>query len=345
MNSKRVVVGLSGGVDSSSAAYLLLKQGFSVVGVTLLTPGIKASAVKRAQAVARKLNIEHFSLPLEDSFKEKIFPYFINSYLRGFTPNPCCFCNRWLKLPALIEASDRYGCGHVATGHFISLIKEEGRFYLQRSAAGRKSQEYFLSLVPAQNLSRLLFPLAKYNKQQIIDRAQKENFYPWPVTESQEICFIPGSNYKKFIRQHINNSVDYTGKIKYYDGRVLGRHQGVYNFTYGQRSGLGISWSEPLYVIKIDPQTRDIVVAPRELLYRSQFRVINLNWFAPAEDYQNINVRIRYNSQLLPVSIKQDKQSLQVRFTGRKAMPTPGQIAVFYQQQRVIAAGVIDYHE
>jgi tRNA-specific 2-thiouridylase len=187
--------------------------------------------------------------------------------------------------------------------------------------------------------------LAKYNKQQIIDRAQKENFYPWPVTESQEICFIPGSNYKKFIRQHINNSVDYTGKIKYYDGRVLGRHQGVYNFTYGQRSGLGISWSEPLYVIKIDPQTRDIVVAPRELLYRSQFRVINLNWFAPAEDYQNINVRIRYNSQLLPVSIKQDKQSLQVRFTGRKAMPTPGQIAVFYQQQRVIAAGVIDYHE
>lgn len=345
---KKIAVGLSGGVDSAFAAYLLCEQGWDVIGFTLKfypeeNRCCDLDSLYQAQRLCHRLNIPHYVIDVKGIFQKKIIRYFIESYLNGLTPNPCSFCNRYIKFGYLWDIVRVLGIDYLATGHYARIERKDDIFLLKTAKDRTKTQEYFLALISPDILGHLVFPLANYMKEEVQKNADENRLLFYKRKESQDICFVKERSYSNFIEKNISLKRDYQGLIKHIEGKVLGRHRGIYQYTYGQRTGLGIAWTEPLYVIDIDYHTNTVVVGEKKYLNKNTFLVSSVNWFVPYEKkIENVQVKIRYNSSFYWCDVTKEEDGLfRVDMKGIANAITPGQIAVFYSDGFVLGGGVI----
>jgi tRNA-uridine 2-sulfurtransferase len=352
----RVVVGMSGGVDSSATAALLLEQGYDVVGITLkLWPQDCVSraedkccgpqAVTDARAVCYKLGIPYYLIDEAEQFQTKVIQYFADEYKAGRTPNPCVMCNQNLKFGRLIDRADQLGAQYIATGHFARLEKSDNgdRTLLKRGRDLRKDQSYFLFSLRQDQLARAMFPLGEKTKSDTREVARHCNLKTADKEESMEICFVPDNNYGKFLQQ-AKLVQKHRGDIVNLHGHVLGQHDGIEFYTIGQRKGLGISSPKPLYVVELDSENNRVVVGDESALDRDEFAVDRCNWIPFDEPPETLEVtaKIRYNhpgtqATVTPLSNGQARVKLH---TPQRAI-TPGQAAVFYQDDLVVGGGWI----
>jgi tRNA-specific 2-thiouridylase len=342
---KKVAVGLSGGVDSSVATYLLKKEGWDVIGFTLKfypeeNRCCDLESLYQAKMLCYKLDIPHYVIDVKDLFRKKIINYFINSYLKGLTPNPCAFCNRLIKFGYFFEKIKSLGIDYLATGHYVKTEKTKEDIFLKRAKDKKKSQEYFLSLINPPILNNLIFPLGDYTKEEVKKIAREEKIIFKERKESYDVCFIKDKHYTDFIEENISSS--YQGEIRHIKGEILGTHRGIYHFTYGQREGLGIRWKKPLYVIDIEGENGTVIVGEKEYLYKDKFKVSNCNWFISPKEFKDIKVKIRYTSPLYDCKLEL-KDSFAIVYLKEKVdAPTPGQIASFYYEDILLGGGVIE---
>jgi len=343
---KRIAIGLSGGIDSSVAAYLLKKQGHDVVGFTLKfypqeNRCCDLYSLYQAQRLCHNLGIPHYVLDVKDIFRKEIINYFTESYLKGMTPNPCAYCNRLVKFGIFLEKIESFGINYLATGHYARLIKKNKSFFLARNKDQKKTQEYFLSLINPATLASLIFPLANYTKEEVKRIARNNKILFRDRKESQDVCFVVDRYYPEFIEANISDSYKYKGEIRHMRGKVLGQHKGIYYYTYGQREGLGISWPEPLYVTNIESKTNTVFVGEKGYLCKNSFFVERLNWFLSPHKYRNIQVKVRYNSPLRDCKLAIDNTRLEVRLSEKIDAVTPGQVAAFYHRDLLLGGGII----
>ena len=283
---KKVLVAMSGGVDSSVAAFLLKEQGYEVVGLTMCLgiqdtdddSGIRccgAQAIEDARKVCRQLGVMHHVLDFSKEMEHDVIDNFIEEYLNGRTPNPCVCCNKYLKFGKLLDYAKNIGFDFLATGHYANINQEEGKYFLYRAEDRLKDQTYFLYCIHKNDLDKILFPLGKYTKKEVRGIALKNKLPVFSKPESQDICFVPDCDYKQFIYKRKGSSSK--GDIVDKQGKVLGEHKGIINYTLGQRSGLGISSMNPLYVIALDSDKNQVVVGQREDLKSTGLKAVNLN--------------------------------------------------------------------
>jgi len=352
----RVVVGLSGGVDSSATAALLLEQGYDVVGITLkLWPQDCVSraedkccgpqAVTDARAVCHKLGIPYYLIDEAAEFQTRVIQYFADEYKAGRTPNPCVLCNENLKFGRLIERADQLGAQYVATGHFAQVERspDGARMLLKRGRDLRKDQSYFLFSLRQEQLARAKFPLGEKTKTDARAVARGCQLKTADKEESMEICFVPDDDYGKFLQQ-AKLVRKHRGEIVNRRGEVLGEHDGIEFYTIGQRRGLGISSPKPIYVIALDAAQNRVVVGDGSALARDEFVAERCNWIAfdapPAS--LEASVKIRYNHPGAPATITPGPGgAARVRLHVPQRAVTPGQAAVFYQGDLVVGGGWI----
>ncbi|HUT69530.1 MAG TPA: tRNA 2-thiouridine(34) synthase MnmA [Desulfatiglandales bacterium] len=360
MNSKRVIVAMSGGVDSSVAAAILKEEGYQVIGVTMqiwppdrqkreLDPfggccGV--SAVEDAKRVAYKLNIPHYVLNFRDIFFQKVITPFCQDYSLGRTPNPCIKCNQYIKFGALLRKGRELGASSIATGHYARVEKDQvtGRYALRRGFDRRKDQSYFLYPLTQDQLKRVLFPVGDHSKEGVREIAGELGLSVAAKPESQEICFIPHNDYPRFLREHTPPTA-VRGPIVDRQGDVLGEHQGIPFYTIGQRKRLGISSSEPLYVIAINPEENSIVVGSKGETYGDELIASHLNWISinKLEHSIEASVKIRYLHEEAEATITPlNEDKVNIRFKELQMAITPGQAAVFYEGDTVIGGGTIE---
>lgn len=343
-NRKTIAVAMSGGVDSSVTAALLLEAGHEVIGITMRLWDGPTGHIDDAARVAEHLGITHHVADLEPCFKAEVMDYFVREYESGRTPNPCARCNKMLKFGALMETARSLGADALATGHYARVVSgADGEPRLVAAVNRRKDQSYFLFSLTTELLRNILFPLGEVqDKQQVRELAVK---FGLPVAfkdDSQDICFIPGDDYIAFLQgAGIKSS---PGDFVLGDGTVVGRHEGVHRYTVGQRRGMGIAWSEPLYVVAIDAPGNRIVVGTEKELYRDGFTVSGCNWIVPPgeEPFETL-CRIRYRHKPVPCTVTAllDGRAT-VRFDHPEKGVTPGQVVVFYQDEVVLGGGWID---
>ncbi|MBN3039499.1 MAG: tRNA 2-thiouridine(34) synthase MnmA [Candidatus Omnitrophica bacterium] len=348
---KKIAIGLSGGIDSSVAAFLLKKKGYSLTAFTLKffpqeNKCCDLDSLYQAQRLCDKLNIPHYLLDAGELFKKEIIDYFINSYLKGLTPNPCAFCNRIIKFGLFFNKIKSFGIDFLASGHYAQVVRSGGRFLLKANKDSEKTQEYFLSLLCPDILSFLVFPLADYTKKDVINIAKEEKLLFKQRQESQDVCFVTDKSYSDFIENSINNHFSYSGAIKHINGKELARHSGIYKYTHGQRQGLGIGWKEPLYVLSIDSDSKEVTVGERNFLKKNIFAVHSLNLFIDqgeffAKNQEGLKVKVRYNSPKLPCRIAESAEGLTVYLREGLEYAAPGQVAAFYLNGHVLGAGII----
>ncbi len=345
----RVLVGMSGGVDSSMAAALLSEAGHAVTGVTmaLLRPPGEDPAVRRARRVAHDLNIPHRVVDLRDAFRARVIDAFVSEYRRGRTPNPCVICNSEIKFGALWDAVGRGRFDALATGHYVRRQWDgaRGAWVLRCARDANKDQTYFLYRITQDQLGRCLFPLGEWPKDAIRELARDRGLSSADRSESQEICFVEG-DYRAFLAEEAGEHFA-PGPIRHVDGREMGRHAGLSRYTVGQRRGLGIAAGEPLYVVRLDAAQNVLVVGSREDLLAGGARLSALHWIAgpPGEDAQEIplKVRIRYGADPVgAVLCPENGGDASVRFEEPRRAVAPGQAAVFYRGDLLLGGGVIE---
>jgi len=353
---QRVVVGMSGGVDSSAAAALLLEQGYDVIGITLkLWPQdcvnraedkcCGPQAVTDARAVSHKLNIPYYLVDEAAEFQQQVINYFAEEYRAGRTPNPCVMCNEKLKFGTLISRARKLGATLVATGHFARTEKcrDTGRTLLKRGKDPRKDQSYFLFSLKQEQLSQTIFPLGEMLKSETRAVARECELKTADKEESMEICFVPDRDYGKFLEQS-KLVTRHAGDIVDVHGRVLGRHDGVEFYTIGQRKGLGLSSPKPLYVIELNAAQNRVVVGDDTQLDRDEFTVERCNWipFETPPVAIRALVKIRYNHPGTMATITpQPSGSARIKLDVPQRAITPGQASVFYQDDLVVGGGWI----
>ncbi len=352
---KRVVVAMSGGVDSSVTAALMLEQGYDVIGLTmkLWDPqdiGISEQVMETladpaadAQAVAEKLGIEHHVVDFKSDFRSRVIAPFTQDYFSGRTPNPCALCNKQIKFGLLLDKARELGGDFLATGHYVRLEQRDGRILIHKADDLKKDQSYFLFSLNQEQLASCLFPLGRFNKDQIRAKALDFDLPVATKSESQDICFIPDGEYVRFIEQE-KGCGRLSGEIVHVSGRVLGSHQGVYRYTIGQRKGLGIGWHEPLYVIALNVQEKKVIVGEKPYLNKQELIAADCNWNIemPATTI-NAACRIRYRHFEVPALLEPlDRNRVRVVFDQGQDGITPGQAAVFYDGDLVIGGGWIE---
>jgi len=345
---------MSGGVDSSATAALLLEQGYDVVGITLkLWPQDCVSraedkccgpqAVSDARSVCHKLGIPYYLIDEAEQFQTKVIQYFADEYKAGRTPNPCVMCNQNLKFGRLIDRADQLGAEFIATGHFARLERRDDRVLLKRGRDLKKDQSYFLFSLRQDQLARAMFPLGEKTKSDTREVARHCNLKTADKEESMEICFVPDNDYGKFLQQ-AKLAEKHRGEIVDEQGKLLGHHDGIEFYTIGQRRGLGVSSAQPLYVIELDAANNRVVVGDEAALARDEFTVDRCNWipFASPPRSLEVTAKIRYNhpgtaATVMPLG--NDKAKVKLHAPARAI--TPGQAAVFYQDEVVIGGGWI----
>jgi len=351
MSKDRVVVAMSGGVDSSVAAAFLKEKKYDVVGLTMNLSGGSSRCCSRedvedARRVSRHIGIPHYVLSLEESFKKKVIDYFVAEYLRGRTPNPCVVCNRTIKFGDLLQKAKALGARFLATGHYaiVTYSPERERYLLRQGRERGKDQSYFLARLSQEALSWALFPVGSFPKAKI--RKLAENF-GLPVankTESQEVCFIPDGKVAEFIEEQTGKQFA-PGPIMDETGQVLGTHRGIIGYTIGQRKGLGISVGKPVYVTKIDAETNTVFVGEPEKLYHKRFTATDPNWISMSELKEPIRVKVKIRYKHKPnwaTVTPLNNGKVETEFESPQRAITPGQLAVFYDGDIVVGSAWID---
>ena len=347
-HNKKIVVAMSGGVDSSVAAALLVEQGHDVQGVSLRmweeNQGPRVCSDHRGAAeVAKLLGISHTLLDLRAQFVDTVVKPFANDYLHGRTPNPCVACNRDFKLGTLLRWARKQGADYVATGHYARIEREESAPHasLFRGADRGKDQSYFLFALSHDQLARTLFPLGDWEKIRVREHARRLGLPAAEREESQDICF---GDYKALVASYADENEPAGGDVIDRTGRVLGRHGGIHGVTVGQRRGLGISAAEPLYVVEIEDDTKRVVVGRKNELASDGLIARSVNWLEePSNAEMEAEVQIRYRAPAIGCVIRQrEGQACEVRFNAPATAVTPGQAAVFYRGDRVLGGGWID---
>src|SRR6058998_3642651 len=354
-NQKRVLLGMSGGVDSSVTGYLLREQGYDVVGVTMkVWPQDCISraedkccgpqAVADARAVAHSLGISHYVVDEADQFERLVMDYFSSEYQAGRTPNPCVMCNEKLKFGNLWSKAAALGCDYIATGHYAIIEHYTDRAILRKGVDLRKDQSYFLFSLRQPQLRRALTPLGKMSKPQIRELAHSLCLKVADKIDSQEICFVPGNDYKAFLRSHLGESKFHRGEIHDVDGNFVAEHGGIELFTIGQRKGLPGGSLRPRYVVDLDPETNCVIIGDAENLVCDEFEIDRTNWIArdlPSEDV-DLTVKIRYSHPGTPASVTPlENNRAHIRLHEPQRAVTPGQAAVIYDRDMVLGGGWI----
>ena len=353
---KRVIIGMSGGVDSSVAAALLKKRGYEVIGMTLQllekdkqeqSACCNLSSVNDAKRVAYQLKIPHYIIDIRQDFQEKVIQNFINQYHNGQTPNPCVECNRHIKFDHILKKASEIGFDLMATGHYCIRRKapKKNIYHLYKGNDEKKDQSYFLYMLTQEQLKRTVFPLGGYTKPKIRELAKQLNLVNAQKKESQEICFVP-KDYKKYVESHSDTS-QLKGNIELEDGTVIGTHPGIHHYTIGQSKGLGLSHHERLFVLKIIGQDKTVVVGPKEKLFRYNFTILKPSWIGNAPNTNDIfDLKVRYQMTSIKAKIKSEGENqVQIESNHPISSISPGQSAVLYQNNRVVGGGIVSIDE
>jgi tRNA-specific 2-thiouridylase len=354
MARDRVVVAMSGGVDSSVAALLLAQEGYEVVGVTLrLWSGEESGEpaagrgcctiedIDDARRVCQMIGARHYLVNAEREFRTFVVDYFVREYQRGRTPHPCILCNDRIKFDFLLQRALLLGADYVATGHYARTVTEpDGEARLLRSLDPAKDQSYVLFGLGQARLRRLRLPLGWHTKEEVRGLARAAGLPVAEKPDSQDVCFIPPGGYGEFLQARVSPT---PGEVVDSAGRVLGRHPGVEFFTVGQRRGLGFSSLTPMYVIRLEPETRQVVVGPEEELYAPGLRAQEVRWIRgrPPQGTVSVDAKIRYKASEAPATLVADGDGALVWFEKPQRAVTPGQAVVFYQGAEVLGGGFI----
>ncbi|MFC2128608.1 tRNA 2-thiouridine(34) synthase MnmA [Bacteroidota bacterium] len=361
MRNKNVLVAMSGGIDSSIAAILLQEEGYIIKGLTFQTWGDKSVTnmddekfdknmqfIFEARELAKKLGFEHHVMDLRNIFKESVINYFIDEYISGRTPNPCVYCNAHIKWGVVMKKTDELGCDFMASGHYTRIRENNGRFILSKGKDSTKDQSYFLWNISQEKLKRIIFPLGNYDKTEIRKMAKERGFKKLSEkSESQEICFIQDEDYRSFLKKNVpdidNKIVE--GDFISTNGKYLGKHKGYPYYTIGQRKGLVIAVGHPLYVVKIDAENNIVTLGNKEDLNTSEMTVRDINYVKYSSIPENIelSVKIRYRNIATSCEISEEKPGniLKIKFHSPVSGVTPGQSAVFYEKDDIVAGGII----
>lgn len=346
---KTAVVGLSGGVDSSAAAALLLEAGYDCIGVTMQHLPAEAAnnccsleAVVDARRVAKKLGIPHYLVDVEDTFRERVIEPFEEAYLSGITPNPCASCNRYIKFGKLWQWAQSQGADYMATGHYARIMERDGRFELWRATDHAKDQSYILYTLTQADLAHILFPLGHLTKTDVRALAKDKGLVTAQKPDSQELCFVPQNDYRRYLEEHRPEAAD-PGEMVDTTGHVIGSHRGIAFYTVGQRRGLGVSAPIPLYVVGVEPSTNQVVVGSREEAMAGGFIATEINYpdMVDPEPF-TAAVKVRSGGEPAPCFWEPlpDRRA-RVTLDERQWAITPGQVACAFQGDHLVAGGRI----
>lgn len=353
---------MSGGVDSSVAAALLKSQGYEVIGITMCfnlsasgkrkPPCCSAESIDDARRVAHKLGIRHYVVNMKKALEERVIKDFCKEYLSGRTPNPCVKCNQFLKFGLLLKKAKSLDAAYLATGHYARIARvishqspvasKKIEYILKKAKDPKKDQSYFIYRIKPGELKHILFPLGRYTKDQVRELARKYGLSVAEKPGSQEICFLPGNNYREFLKDY-SGFRDKPGNIVDTRGNILGKHKGIPFYTIGQREGLGIARGYPIYVLGLNCRANQVIVGPRQDTFKSEFLVKNVHYLSGRIKKKVVlKVKIRYNHKESPAEIMPLKNKIRVRFKKPQFSITPGQSAVFYEGDHVIGGGTIE---
>lgn len=347
----KIAVAMSGGIDSTVTAFLLQKEGHEVTGITLEVFNPESSVnfkgtdtVFKAASAARELGISHYTLDIQSDFARNVITPFCREYLKGRTPNPCVNCDATIKFPSLIKFAKELNCEKVASGHYARLsLSEEERFYISIGADKNKDQSYFLAMLKQETMKHLIFPLGNYTKEKVRETAAQNNLNYAEGPESQEICFIPDNDYAAFIK-HWTGSEPPPGDIVNTKGRIIGRHNGIHQYTIGQRRGMGIAAPRPLYVVSIDAEHNRIIAGYREELETRGLRASHIHYMKETELHgKQVLVKTRSTQEPFPARLEVANDTVTAYFDEPQIQITPGQIAAFYNTSSdILGSAVIE---